>query len=640
MRPRFKLTLLLAGLVAALTCDDAPPGPDLAEELSRAFCAHQLNCCSPFELAAVTGGRYATEADCVAYATVSMRQQLGTIDGAIDLGRISVEPARADACVKAYRERSCNSSTVSPESIGPLPNVAEILAFCPDLLVGHVPMNKACNVAEECVQGSRCVGNIPGNNGGFAGMVGSPTMPTTGLGLCVPYQKAGEHCNSSADCDQAAHLACQPPQFVCGPAGKIGDPCVVEYDFMTGMISSNCDESRHLYCDQLCRRYPTAGEPCDLNRSQVCDPDPALALWCDNRFGAVCKPLGNEGDACGAPAIPPCRDDLACHPQQSDGIGVCGSLPVLGEACTDRCASPGVCDAGFCTTPGTLPLGAKCISNSDCVSLSCTGFNGNLFCSQPTISPRCVGGGVNHGVIAGFGGQGGFAGSFPTGFAGGRGPAGTTGAGGAAGGIGGRSGTPPTLGCQISDLPPEGSLIADFTSAAIAIGGTYTYASPSGLDGPGATIENGALHITAMTMGQADTQYWGVGIYFNGNPSGTDCIDATVFTGVRFDVSGTIAGTGCTAQYSTNDSAHTSNAVDLKGSGDSTSYAPQATLMVSSTVTTVMFPFNGTGAPTGGSPPIAVDKARLTGVQWQFTTPMGLENSCVVDITIDNVRFF
>ena len=238
-----------------MTCDDGPRGLDLAEELSRAFCAHQLSCCSPFELATVTGGRYATEEECVGYATVSTRQQLGTIDGAIDLGRISVDPARAEACVKAFSERSCNVSNVSPENIGPLPNVAEILAFCPDLLVGHVPMNKACYVSQECVRGSRCVGNVPGNNGGFAGMVGSPTMPTSGLGLCVPYQKAGEHCNTSADCDRGARLACQPPQFVCGPAGKIGQPCVIEYDFMTGTISSNCDASRHLYCDQFCRRY-------------------------------------------------------------------------------------------------------------------------------------------------------------------------------------------------------------------------------------------------------------------------------------------------------------------------------------------------------------------------------------------------
>jgi hypothetical protein len=645
MRLRFKLTLLLAGLVAALTCDDAPPGLDLAEQLSRAFCAHQLNCCSPFELAGVTGGRYATEPDCVAYATVSMRQQLGTIDGAIDLGRISVDPARAEACVKAFRERACNASMIVFENIGPLPNVAEILAFCPDLLVGHVPMNKACNVTQECARGSRCVGNVPPNNGGFAGSMGAPTTPTTGLGLCVPFQKAGEHCNTSADCDQAARFACQSPQFVCGPAGQVGDPCVVEYDFATGTISSNCDASRRLYCDQFCRRYPTEGEPCDLNRSQLCDPDPALALWCDVRFGAVCKPLGNEGDACGGPAIPPCRHDLACHPQQSDGIGECGSLPMLGEACTDRCASPGVCDAGFCTTPGTLPSGAKCITNSDCASLSCTGFSaGSMFCSPPTISPRCVGSGVTHGVISGLGGQGGFAGSFPTGvgggFAGGRGPAGTTGAGG--GGMGGTSSTPPPLGCAFSVFAPEDPLIADFTdSSVIPIGGTYTYAAPMGGDGPVATMTNGALHITARTTGLEFVQFWGAGIYFNGDLGGNACIAAiTHHTGVQFDVSGTIDGPGCTAQYSTNDSAHTNNAVDPKGSGDSSSFAPQASFTVSPTTVTLMFPFSGPGAPTGGNPAIGVDPTKLTGVQWQFTTPAGTENSCVVDITIDNVRFF
>ena len=62
--------------------------------------------------------------------------------------------------------------------------------------------------------------------------------------------------------------------------------------------------------------------------------------------------------------------------------------------------------------------------------------------------------------------------------------------------------------------------------------------------------------------------------------------------------------------------------------------------MVSPTVTTVMMPFAGPGAPSGGSPAIAVDKSKLTGVQWQFTTAVGTENSCIVDITIDNVRFF
>ena len=39
-------------------------------------------------------------------------------------------------------------------------------------------------------------------------------------------------------------------------------------------------------------------------------------------------------------------------------------------------------------------------------------------------------------------------------------------------------------------------------------------------------------------------QYIGVGIYFNGNAAGDDCIDATHDTGVKFDISGTIVRDG------------------------------------------------------------------------------------------------
>ena len=73
---------------------------------------------------------------------------------------------------------------------------------------------------------------------------------------------------------------------------------------------------------------------------------------------------------------------------------------------------------------------------------------------------------------------------------------------------------------------------------------------------------------------------WGVGIYFNGNAAGTDCIDGTAYTGVQFDISGTTSAPAARTQYSTNDSAHSNNATDPKGSGDSTVYAPQATLTV------------------------------------------------------------
>ncbi len=456
--------MLLAGLLAAVTCDDAPRGLDLAEELSRAFCAHQLNCCSPFELAAVTGGRYATEADCVAYATVSMRQQLGTIDGAIDLGRISVDPARAEACVKAFGERACNFSTSFPESVGPLPNVAEMLAFCPDLLVGHVPMNKACNVTQECAQGSRCVGSVPGNNGGFAGMVGSPTMPTSGLGLCVPYQKDGEHCNTSVDCDQAARFACQQPQFVCGPAGQVGDPCVIEYDFMTGTISSNCDASRRLYCDQFCRRYPIAGEPCDLNRPRGVRPGSGAGAVVRHhvrgglqtsrqRRGRVRRPRH--------PALP--RRSRVPPPAERRHRGVRQPSPARGGV-HRPVRQPGGLRRGLLHDPRDTAAGREVHLQQRLRLAFLHRLQREFVLFAADDSPRCVGGGVTHGVVSGVGGQGGFAGSFPTGFAGssfpgGRGPAGS---GGGAGGMGGTSGT---LGCPISNIAPQDPVIADLRRA-------------------------------------------------------------------------------------------------------------------------------------------------------------------------------
>jgi len=197
---------------------------------------------------------------------------------------------------------------------------------------------------------------------------------------------------------------------------------------------------------------------------------------------------------------------------------------------------------------------------------------------------------------------------------------------------------PPLLGCQVSEIAPTDPFIADFTvDGVIPIGGMFVYPSPGG---PLASTSSGALHVTLVSTGMVEAQYMGVGIYFNGNAEGTDCIDATTHSGVQFDISGSVGGTGCTSQYATTDSVHSSSEFDPKGAGDSTVYAPQAPLTVTATPTTVRMPFVGVSAPSGGNPAIGVDKARLTGVQWQFTTAAGTENSCLVDVTIDNVRFF
>src|SRR5262249_48685426 len=145
-----------------------------------------------------------------------------------------IDPGRAAACLEAYRDRACNTFAQGAGAISPLPNAGDLFALCPDLLVGHVPDGKACNLVPECMRGSRCVATTqqpPVINGGVAGTFGgtggvSGAALASNPGVCVPYQQQGEACNTSEDCDPAADLACRSPDFVCGPPAQEGDTCV------------------------------------------------------------------------------------------------------------------------------------------------------------------------------------------------------------------------------------------------------------------------------------------------------------------------------------------------------------------------------------------------------------------------------
>jgi len=660
------LSLVLVTALAAQTCDDATPDVPLAEQLASAFCTHQLNCCSPYELSIVTSERYATEDECLPFATLAARQQLSALENSLAQGRMSVDPVALDKCMKAIGQGVCNASSLQQPiympTVSATPDLGIALADCPDLFVGHVPNNQPCNLTQECLAGSRCVGGPPQPSYGYPGFP-TPVQLVPSPGLCLAYQKPGEPCNGDADCDP--DHSCRSPEFVCGELAKEGAPCVSKVDQFTGQITNNCSAKAGLFCDDVftrtCRHVPGKDQPCNTLRPPLCDPDPRLALTC-NMFTGTCKAPGNKGDPCGAPAIPPCREDLACHATQSDGIGECDTPPALGERCFDRCATPAICTSGICTNPGPAAIGAACQNNGDCASLSCSGFlAGQFVCAPNGIVPRCVGADVTVGNVMGIGGftgGGGFGGTSGVGGSfGGRGPP-PTGAGGSVGpmtgaagvvgtgGVGGK-GMPPLPGCQFSDIAPGDPLIADFTTVGgvvvIPIGGTFSYSSPAGSSMPISTVENGVLHFSAAIDGMDGvSQYWGVGIYFNGNASGTACIDATAHTGVQFDISGVVTGKDCTAQYSTNDSIHTDATFDpAKGAGPPGSFSPQLTLTIPPMTTTTMFiPFAGTGAPSGGNPAVGVDKSKLTGVQWQVTAGPGLDNSCVVDLFIDNVRFF
>ncbi len=248
-----------------------------------------------------------------------------------------------------------------------------------------------------------------------------------------------------------------------------------------------------------------------------------------------------------------------------------------------------------------------------------------------------------------------------TGGSGGTSAKGGSGGSSATGGTGGSGVDAAILGCPASDAPATAE-IANFASGSLMdgglqiMGGVYTYGDTPQ---PNYTPMAGSIEITDNVVVSSKNHYQGFGLYFNGNSTGTDCIDASTYTGIQFDVSGTLVGDLCTVQFSINDSEHADSTVpksgasadgsfvpnDPKASGPAGAYAPQLQIgpMITSAGTTIQVPFKGTGAPTGGMPMQAIDVKKIEGIQWQLTTPLmgdGAASECDLDMTIKNIKFY
>lgn len=224
--------------------------------------------------------------------------------------------------------------------------------------------------------------------------------------------------------------------------------------------------------------------------------------------------------------------------------------------------------------------------------------------------------------------------------------AGTTGSGGATGSAGatGTGGAGNTVGCAASDAPASAD-IADFTSndAGIqAMDGIFTYGD---IPKPTYSIAGNQVNVMDSIQISSAAHYQGFGLYFNGNAAGTDCVDAHTYTGIQFDLSGTLTGVGCTMQFSILDSEHadptTSTPADPKSGGIKGDYAPQlAITTLTSAPTTLKVPYS---TPAGGMPSAAVDPTKLTGVQWQLSVPVATDGGateCDWNINITNVKFY
>jgi hypothetical protein len=187
----------------------------VAEQLAHAFCAWQA-CCGGAATAdggqisdagatCVAGGDGSSDAGeaggCFARAELAAEQQLSLLATAYGEGLVTINVAVTKACASAYQARTCGGTLDL--------NVDEALAdtACAGLFTGNIPVGYRCDMTAECVSSAYCLSQSSGRP--ITSIMGGGT-----LGVCFPYQTAGQTCNSTADC--LPPLTCAPTTFTCG----------------------------------------------------------------------------------------------------------------------------------------------------------------------------------------------------------------------------------------------------------------------------------------------------------------------------------------------------------------------------------------------------------------------------------------
>ncbi|HSS39244.1 MAG TPA: hypothetical protein VLT58_10780, partial [Polyangia bacterium] len=175
--------------------------------------------------------------------------------------------------------------------------------------------------------------------------------------------------------------------------------------------------------------------------------------------------------------------------------------------------------------------------------------------------------------------------------------------------------------------------------------GSYSYAAPGQKAPVGtATSDGNGVHIQAAFVppitGAAN--YMGFGLYY----SSVDCLDATSYTGVQFELSGSLGG--CYLAFGSNFSGDTFKGDDpARGAcmgSDSTCYNPSADVTSQAAGgadagVVVKVPFAKLSAGVPGS---ALDPSTLITVQWQLSASTLATDAggCSADFTVKNVAFY
>ena len=370
-----RILILCSLLFSACGSDNTSGIDDFIASIATQQCGWEFRCCTDAEIKAQDAHKFGTQDDCVPYRKLALQDELYSSLLAARQGRMRLDHDKSQACLMQMMSMACN-----PKPNQPATPPSMQLDACTNVFVGITAVGQPCQFPLECEKGAHCVFN----------------KLTPSAGVCEPYQKQGDICNASSDCDTSTpQLYCAQVDWKCHLRAKLGEKCAYTVDSAgkpaLPLLMEYDNTIGNVYCDPLsstCKQLPAAGEPClsppPPGVSSSCDPDPKLHLTCrtsGTSTSGVCQGLAKNGEDCTSVA---CDTGLYCD-SSTGTTHTCMPLPTLNQSCSisGQCAMPYFCN--FNKSPATCDqpaqLNQPCSNGAICdVTLWCDTSQAQAVC--------------------------------------------------------------------------------------------------------------------------------------------------------------------------------------------------------------------------------------------------------------------
>ena len=370
-----RILILCSLLFSACGSDNTSGIDDFIASIATQQCGWEFRCCTDAEIKVKDGTKFTAQDQCEPYRKLALQDELYSSLLAARQGRMRLDHDKSQACLMQMMSMACN-----PKPNQPATPPSMQLDACTNVFVGITAVGQPCQFPLECEKGAHCVFN----------------KLTPSAGVCEPYQKQGDICNASSDCDTSTpQLYCAQVDWKCHLRAKLGEKCAYTVDSAGKPalpLLMECDNTiGNIYCDPVsstCKQLPAAGEPClsppPPGVSSSCDPDPKLHLTCrtsGTSTSGVCQGLAKNGEDCTSVA---CDTGLYCD-SSTGTTHTCMPLPTLNQSCSisGQCAMPYFCN--FNKSPATCDqpaqLNQPCSNGAICdVTLWCDTSQAQAVC--------------------------------------------------------------------------------------------------------------------------------------------------------------------------------------------------------------------------------------------------------------------